>query len=409
MENYTVAQLRDKAKKMGLTGIWSMKKAELYKKVFKGKKKSKTPVKKTSRKKTPVKKTAKKKTPIKKTKKKSPAAKPKKKTVVKKKAPSKKNYDSDTDSDTESESDFDSEYESEVHNEKAQPNKPEAKWAGVPDLDKIKDIITSKAVIDKQCYDASQYNIEKKELGSGTYGTIHEACSQSDCGHVAKIIKAPITNKATKLFIHEVAMAKMVGDIGLAPKVELVFKCKIKKQPKNVMVIERMKGSIESGPLVKSLTDRDFQELIDLTYKFHLNKFIHLDMGARNILYTTGSKKYYLTDFGMTVYFENEPFPWDLAFHDLLDLFMDIDYLSDKKNAMKYLKSHIPREYQPYAETCLNKIKSCYNEAKQYTKQKLTAKYFPRKQARELGKEALLEWIWNDVDANEKTILQKLK
>lgn len=138
----------------------------------------------------------------------------------------------------------------------------------------------------------------------GAFGSISEVCLKSDCKYIVKLI--PISyEKVYKTFLREALIAPMMAKYGIGPKIHDIFIC----LNAGYIIMDKWDGSIRKLTGKNELTEDHLITISDLIVKMHTKGVIHNDLHTANVLYrkkSDGSYEFCLTDFGLSLYFENK-------------------------------------------------------------------------------------------------------
>jgi len=137
----------------------------------------------------------------------------------------------------------------------------------------------------------------------GAFGSISEVCLKSDCKYIVKLI--PIAyEKVYKTFLREALIAPMMAKYGIGPKIHDIFIC----LNAGYIIMDKWDGSIRKLTGKNELTEDHLITISDLIVKMHSKGVIHNDLHTANVLYRKrddGSYEFCLTDFGLSLYFED--------------------------------------------------------------------------------------------------------
>ena len=132
-------------------------------------------------------------------------------------------------------------------------------------------------------------------LSSGSFGSAYISCINFDtrCERIVKIGQI----SESEIQIHRIA-----ANLGLAPVVYDDWTCDDFPE-ENFVLMERLDGTLDG--LGKSATSRDATEVVALIEKAEASGIFHQDIHFGNIMYKTvsGDRRWYLIDFGRSVYF----------------------------------------------------------------------------------------------------------
>lgn len=134
-----------------------------------------------------------------------------------------------------------------------------------------------------------------KEIGSGSYGSIREACSNSRCENVVKVVD--ISSKRTyEAFNRDYTFLKRLQNSGIVPKLEDYWTC----DNIGFLVIERFTGDV--ARLITEEKDRFIipsrilKKMQNIIKQLSDRRIIHGDLKPDQFLYKNGNVV--LTDFG---------------------------------------------------------------------------------------------------------------
>lgn len=156
--------------------------------------------------------------------------------------------------------------------------------------------------------------LRERELGRGTYGRVHLACRNSDCGYVAKW--EYLAEAAVPRWHEEVRIAKVAARKRIAPRVYDSWLCRGldprsgREVDVGVTINEQMDGSfnllLNAQPLTKRQLTRLFEDVRKKVDALHAERILHLDLHLGNILFKRAAAdgarfEVRLTDFGMSI------------------------------------------------------------------------------------------------------------
>lgn len=162
------------------------------------------------------------------------------------------------------------------------------------------------------CWDQkfSGYNIGQA-IGKGSFGTVHEACRQSNCRYVLKISYFEDAYDR-EVAAREIAVMQQLNDSGITARLINAKMC----SDKALMLMERYDMSADelgerqytkmfgrgSDVLRGSLlfTDSQIRQLFELAVKLSALGVHHGDLKLDNILYRVAEDRFVIIDFGFT-------------------------------------------------------------------------------------------------------------
>lgn len=138
----------------------------------------------------------------------------------------------------------------------------------------------------------------------GAYGSISEACLNSDCKYVVKLI--PLSHeKIYKTFLREALIAPIMAKHGIGPKIHDIFIC----LNAGYIIMDKWEGSIRKLTVNNLLNDIHLTDICDKIVKMHNLGVIHGDLHTANVLFRTnkiGGYDFCITDYGLSLYFEDK-------------------------------------------------------------------------------------------------------
>jgi len=140
------------------------------------------------------------------------------------------------------------------------------------------------------------FRVTTNEIGRGSKGFVYETCEEKDCDFAAKIIHPVPEN-----FFNQIICQIKVSEIGLAPMVQEIWKCKdtlliiMNKLPK-----ETLQHYLEN----REVSDRDkrsmVQKAFDVINRIHELGVLHGDCHMENFI--INGEDVMMIDFGDSVY-----------------------------------------------------------------------------------------------------------
>jgi len=138
----------------------------------------------------------------------------------------------------------------------------------------------------------------------GAYGSISEACLNSECKYVVKLI--PLSHeKIYKTFLREALIAPIMAKHGIGPKIHDIFVC----LNAGYIIMDRWEGSIRKLTVNNLLNEYHLTDICDKIVKMHNLGVIHGDLHTANVLFRTnkiGGYDFCITDYGLSLYFEDK-------------------------------------------------------------------------------------------------------
>jgi len=149
----------------------------------------------------------------------------------------------------------------------------------------------------KFTHPSKEFRVTTNEIGQGSKGFVYETCEEDDCDFAAKIIR-PVSEK----FFNEIICQIKVSEIGLAPMVQEIWKCKdtlliiMNKLPKLTL-----QDYLENSKVI----DRDKRSMVQKAFviidRIHEIGVLHGDCHMRNFI--INGEDMMMIDFGDSQYF----------------------------------------------------------------------------------------------------------
>jgi predicted Ser/Thr protein kinase len=129
--------------------------------------------------------------------------------------------------------------------------------------------------------------------GTGAEANVYESCKGSDCGYAVKVFQNSGSNIRTHR--NEVAIARLMGEHGLGPRIYDTFLCK----NSFFMVMEKIVGQTYSKtPKTPELKNK----LRAVVNEMHRLGIYHKDLHQNNVLIRNTDSKIFIIDFGRSEY-----------------------------------------------------------------------------------------------------------
>jgi tRNA A-37 threonylcarbamoyl transferase component Bud32 len=140
-------------------------------------------------------------------------------------------------------------------------------------------------------------------IGNGSYGSVYSFDSVSHAKYALKVVHFTPLSKPKKYLniINEIKIGRLMGDMGVGPKIHNVYRCNENGGVKVMTVMQLMSmGDIETFCRTRILTDRHIDRILLKLDKMHLAGFVHNDLHSGNIMVDRhrGGFDFYIADFG---------------------------------------------------------------------------------------------------------------
>lgn len=187
------------------------------------------------------------------------------------------------------------------------------------------------------CNKYLDFQITKKLLGKGTYGSVYEACKAAECKankyeYVGKVVELGEDAVPIHRFLVEAVIAKFAGDKGFGAPVANFFVC---DQGKRGVILMKRLLTVKSQD-VSLATFQTLMQKIDL---MHQNGILHCDLFLKNLLKRPDTGELVVNDFGLSLVM-TDTVPKSLAASDVAQLIFGMASApspSERDKANKYL------------------------------------------------------------------------
>jgi len=141
-----------------------------------------------------------------------------------------------------------------------------------------------------------EFTVTTNEIGRGSRGIVYETCEEKDCDFAAKII-----HPVPKTFFNEIICQIKVSEIGLAPMLQEIWKCKdtlliiMNKLPK-----QTLQKYLENSKVSDVDKRRMVQKAFDIIDRIHEIGVLHGDCHMQNFI--INGEDMIMIDFGDSIY-----------------------------------------------------------------------------------------------------------
>jgi len=203
--------------------------------------------------------------------------------------------------------------------------------------------------IQEDCYRVDSWEIKKseKQLGEGSYGTVYQACQNSTCSYVGKVIRFDFRYDKKfvwNVFFAEAKITQYAGLKGFGIPVHKYYLCDEGK--KGVIISDRFDGDLDD----LTLTEPQLMKVLRMIHKMHQHGILHRDLFPKNVMFKQSGEdlEFRIIDFGLSIAF-NKSIPAILRGIDFINF---IDSLSStlKEVAEPYIIKVVGEKYYQEAK-----------------------------------------------------------
>jgi tRNA A-37 threonylcarbamoyl transferase component Bud32 len=148
----------------------------------------------------------------------------------------------------------------------------------------------------KFTHPSKEFRVTTNEIGRGSRGIVYESCEEKDCDFVAKIIH-PVPKK----FFNEIICQIKVSEIGLAPMVQEIWKC---KDTLLIIMNKLPKLTLQDYLENSKVSDRDKRSMVQKAFviidRIHEIGVLHGDCHMQNFI--INGEDMMMIDFGDSIY-----------------------------------------------------------------------------------------------------------
>ena len=148
----------------------------------------------------------------------------------------------------------------------------------------------------KFTHPSKDFRVTTNEIGQGSKGFVYETCEEKDCDFAAKII-----NPIPKTFFNEIICQIKVSEIGLAPMVQEIWKC---KDTLLIIMNKLSKQTLQKYLENSNVSDLDKRRMVQKAFgiidRIHEIGVLHGDCHMQNFI--INGEDMMMIDFGDSVY-----------------------------------------------------------------------------------------------------------
>lgn len=156
-----------------------------------------------------------------------------------------------------------------------------------------------------------KYTINKKKgkrFDIGAFGSISEACLNSNCDYIVKLI--PLSNpRIEQTFKRETLLGPFMNKKGIGPKIYDIYQC----LDAGFIIMDKWEGSIRKLVETQEFKKKHLKVICEIIKKMNDLGVIHNDLHTANILYRKKKNakekddyEFCITDYGLSLYFEDK-------------------------------------------------------------------------------------------------------
>lgn len=201
-------------------------------------------------------------------------------------------------------------------------------------------------------------------ISKGAYGSIYQACCDTDCKYVIKEINLNLSYGDEEQFENEVKNHTKLAMKGISPK---IYDAWINDKM-GFIVMDRLRITLgQYLKINKHLPSHNLHKLFTIINNMHDNGIYHSDLHGSNIMMDE-IDRFYIIDFGSSKFMETVTD--DKAYNDYVDLLLLIEWDDvNRREILNYISKHFPNIVNiPELEKTLETIDKYRIYRKEYEK-----------------------------------------